>query len=322
MLWDMDETPAFLDLNRPGVPDIAVPRGVSPFYLPLRPVRGRLIRLGVLADALVGRHDYPEPVGILVGEALALVAALATALKFSGSFSLQAKGDGPVKMLLADCTDIGGLRGYASIDHDKLAALLAEHPQPDAAQLLGTGYLVFTVDQGPDMDRHQGVVALTGDRLEDMALHYFEASEQTHCFIRLASQRSDTGWRASALVLERIAGAGGIDPEMDALAQDDSWATALVLAGTIKNRELLDEQISAERLLWNLFGTEGVALDRPRALNYGCRCSRAKLAGILGTFGGEDLDDMVHDGAIVMTCEFCNLDFRFSRDDIAVSNPT
>ncbi len=316
MLWSMDETPAFLDLNRPGVPDIAVPRGVTPFYLPLRPVRGRLIRLGVLADALLSRHDYPEPVASLVGQALALVAALASALKFTGSFSLQIKGDGPVKLLLADCTDMGGLRGYASIDHDKLAALLAENATPTAAHLLGSGFLAFTVDQGAEMERHQGIVALSGIKLEDMALHYFEVSEQTHTFLRLACARTSAGWRASALVLERIAGAGGVDPEMDAIAQDESWATALVLAGTIKDRELLDDQLSADHLLWNLFGTEGVAADRPRALNYGCRCSRARLAGILGTFGVDDLEEMEQDGAIVMTCEFCNLDFRFTRDDI------
>jgi molecular chaperone Hsp33 len=303
-------------LNRPGVPDIAVPRGVTPFYLPLRPVRGRLIRLGVLADALLSRHDYPPQVGVLVGEALALVAALATALKFTGSFSLQIKGDGPVKMLLADCTDVGGLRGYASIDHNKLAILLAETTTPTAAQLLGEGFLAFTVDQGADMERHQGVVSLTGEKLEDMALHYFEASEQTHCFIRLACAETPSGWRASALVLERIAGAGGIDPEMDALAQDDSWGTALVLAGTIKERELIDDVLSADRLLWNLFGTEGVASDKPRPLNYGCRCSRARLSDILATFGTDDLDEMAENGAIVMTCEFCNMDFRFTRADI------
>jgi molecular chaperone Hsp33 len=317
MLPGMDETPAFLDLTRPGVPDIAVPRGVTPFYLPLRPVRGRLIRLGPLADALLARHDYPDAVTPLAGQALALVAALATALKFTGSFSLQIKGSGPVRMLLADCTDAGGLRGYASIDHERLDALLAETATPSAAQLLGEGYLAFTVDQGPDMERHQGVVTLTGERLEDMALHYFEASEQTHCFIRLACAHTPAGWRASALVLERIAGAGGVDPELDAQAQDDSWATALVLAGTVKDRELLDDHQPADRLLWNLFGTEGVAADRPRALSHGCRCSRARLADILGTFSAADLDDMEQDGAIVMTCEFCNIDFRFNRDDIA-----
>ncbi len=301
------------------MPDIAVPRGVNPFYLPMRPVRGRLIRLGPLAQALLSRHDYPPSVAALAGQALALVAALATALKFTGSFSLQVKGDGAVRMLLADCTDGGALRGYASIDHDKLAALLAESPEPSAKQLLGDGYVAFTVDQGPDMERHQGVVAIQGETLEDMALHYFDASEQTACFIRLACDRIATGWRASALVMERIAGAGGVDPELDMQAQDESWGTALVLAATVKDSELLDDATSAETLLWHLFGTEGVAADRPRKLNYGCRCSRARLSEVLATFGASDLDHMQQDGAITMTCEFCNMEFRFDRSEVIQS---
>ena len=317
MLGGMDNAPAFLDLSRPAVPDIAVPRGVNPFYLPLRPVRGRLIKLGALADALIARHNYPPSVAPLAGQALALVAALATALKFTGSFSLQIKGDGPVRMLLADCTDGGALRGYASVDAEKLEALLATTNSPTDKQLLGDGYLAFTVDQGPDMERHQGVVAIEGTALEDMALHYFDASEQTACFIRLACGQTDAGWRASALVMERIAGAGGVDPEMDAQAQDESWGTALVLAATVTNDELLDDSLPAETLLWRLFGTEGVAADRPRKLNYGCRCSRARLSEVLATFGTDDLDHMQEgDGAITMTCEFCNMDFRFDRSEI------
>ena len=32
----------------------------------------------------------------------------------------------------------------------------------DAAALLGRGYLAFTCDQGPEMDRYQGIVAHRG----------------------------------------------------------------------------------------------------------------------------------------------------------------
>ena len=109
----MTDLPAFLDLNRPDVPDLAVPRGITPFFIPSQPVRGRLVRLGPLANTLLTRHEHSAPVRALLGQALALSAALASALKFSGSFSLQAKGDGPVSMLIADCTDLGALRGYA-----------------------------------------------------------------------------------------------------------------------------------------------------------------------------------------------------------------
>jgi len=315
-LGAMSQTPAFLDPGRPPVPDIVVPRGVTPFYLPRRPVRGRLIRLGPLADALLTRHDNHPAVTRLAGQSLALTAALSGALKFRGSFSLQAKGDGPVPMLLADCTDTGALRGYARAHADKLDALLATSPTPAADELLGGGYLAFTVDQGPDQHRHQGIVTIEGANLAEMALHYFRTSEQIRCMVHLACEPTDAGWRAGALILEKVAGAGGIDPALDADAQEESWRTATMLAATLNDAELLDDALPAETLLYRLFHTEGVAVDRARALSYGCRCSRARLSGILESFSTDDLDHMAVDGDIVMTCEFCNFDFRFNRDEV------
>ena len=329
----MVDTPAFLDTSRPDVPDIVVPRGVTPFFLPGRPVRGRLVRLGPLADALLSRHDNPAPVTRLAGEALALVAGLASALKFRGSFSLQAKGDGPVSILLADCTESGALRFHARSDPERIAALLDADPAPSARALLGGGYLAFTVDQGAEMDRHQGIVAIEGDTLSAMAGHYFATSEQHDCIIRLACRRTELGWRAGALVLERIAAEGGIAPgtelgvELDnavldenRISRDDTdgeaWTNAVALAATLSDEELLDERLSAEQLLYRLFHEAGVAVDRPRALAYGCRCSRAKLAGILEGFPADDLDHMQVEGDIVMTCEFCNLEFRFPRETV------
>jgi molecular chaperone Hsp33 len=309
----MSETPAFLDGGRPPVPDIVVPRGVTPFFLPRRPVRGRLVRLGPLADALLTRHDNHPVVTALTGQALALAAALSTALKFQGSFSLQAKGDGPVRLLLADCTDTGELRGYAQMDSARLEALLATDPSPAADALLGRGFLAFTVDPGTEAERHQGIVAIAGTSLAEMALHYFSTSEQLRCRVHLACDRTADGWRAAAFVLEKIAGAGGIDPEMSEDAQEEEWRTATILAGTLTDAELLDDDLEPERLLLRLFHAEGVAVDRARALSFGCRCSRARLAGILEGFSTDDLDHMAIDGDIVMTCEFCNYGFRFPR---------
>jgi molecular chaperone Hsp33 len=309
-------TPDFLNHDRPPVPDIVVPRGVQPFHLRDKPVRGRLVRLGPLADALLTRHDNNPAVTALAGQALALTAGLAAALKFRGSFSLQAKGDGPVPMLLADCTDAGALRGYARADAERLAALVAEGATPSAAALLGQGYLAFTCDQGPEMERYQGLVAIEGDTLTEMTGTYFRTSEQLATHVHLACARTEAGWRAAALIIERVAGAGGIGEELDADAQDDAWRTALALAGTLTDAELLDDALPGERLLHRLFHLEGLALDRARALSYGCRCSRARLSGVLAGFGTEDLDHMAEDGVITMTCEFCNLGFRFDRSEI------
>lgn len=313
---DPSATPDFLNHDRPPVPDIVVPRGVQPFHLHDRPVRGRLVRLGPLADALLTRHDSHPVVTELAGQALALTAGLAAALKFRGSFSLQAKGDGPVPMLLADCTDGGALRGYARANDEKLAALLDGGAAPGADALLGQGYLAFTCDQGPQMDRYQGIVAIEGATLTDMTATYFRTSEQIATHVHLACARTEAGWRAAALILERVAGEGGIGADMDAEAQDEAWRTAVALAATLTDAELLDDALPGERLLHRLFSLEGLALDRARALSYGCRCSRAKLAGVLAGFGAEDLDHMAEDGTITMTCEFCNLGFRFDRAEL------
>lgn len=316
MFGSMSQIPAFLDSGRPEVPDIVVSRGITPFYLPRRPVRGRLIRLGPLADALLTRHDTDPAVTRLCGQALALAAGLATALKFRGSFSLQTKGDGPVRMLLADCTEVGALRGYALADPERLAALLATDSSPNAKKLLGSGYLAFTVDEGGDRERHQGIVAIEGNNLAEMALHYFQTSEQLRCHLHLACRRTDAGWRAGALILEKVAGDAGADSRMSEAEEEESWRTATLLAATLTDDELLDDELPPERLVYRLFHSEGVATDRARTLSYGCRCSRARLSGILEGFPPDDLDHMTTDGDILMTCEFCNFAFRFAREDL------
>jgi molecular chaperone Hsp33 len=184
--------------------------------------------------------------------------------------------------------------------------------------LLGAGYLAFTCDQGGDMERYQGIVAIEGESLAEMTDHYFRTSEQLRTHVRLACARTPLGWRAGALILERVAGEGGVGAAaLDEEAQEEAWRTALALAGTLTDGEMLDDGLPAAEVLRRLFHAEGLALDRPRALAYGCRCSRARLAGVLSGFGEGDLDHMAQaDGAITMTCEFCNLDFRFERAEV------
>jgi molecular chaperone Hsp33 len=306
-------TPDFLDHDRPPVPDLVVPRGVLPFHLDNKPVRGRLVRLGPLADALLTRHDSADAVTRLLGEAMALTAGLAAALKYRGSFSLQAKSDGPVSMLLADCTDQGALRGYARADAERLSQY---GKNVSARALLGRGYLAFTCDQGEDMERYQGIVAIEGADLAEMTGNYFATSEQLRSHVRLACARTEKGWRASAFIMERIASEGGTGEPLDAEAQEEAWRTALVLAGTLTDAELLDDALPPETLLHRLFSLEGLELGQARALAYGCRCSRSRLAQVLEGFPVPDLDHMAEAGVITMTCEFCNYGFRFDREAI------
>src|SRR5579864_610387 len=94
---------------------------VQPFQIDASRLRGRLVKLGPLLDEILTRHDYPEPVAVMLGQAIALAVALAGALKYDGVFTLQTKGDGPIHLLVADVTSTGAVRGYAQFDGEKLA---------------------------------------------------------------------------------------------------------------------------------------------------------------------------------------------------------
>ncbi len=314
-----------LGSDRPDVPNLVVPRAIVPFYLEGAPVRGRLVRLGPLAEAILARHPYPLLIRLLLGEALALTAGLAASLKFRGSFSLQIQGNGPVRLLLADATEAGELRGTARYDEAAFAAL---SPPYTARDLLGEGYLAFTIDQGFERDRYQGIVALAGETLAAMAEAYFPTSEQIPAAIHLASGLVGGEHRASALILQYVPEEGGAEDGADAEITGDPeseaetrrgrqrFEDAAVLAATVRPEELLDDALPPERLIARLFALEGVVVTQAHAAAYGCRCSRSRLRGILESFSAEELDAMTMDGRVVMTCEFCHVDFNFLRSEL------
>src|SRR6202165_33101 len=176
---------------------------VLPFEVSSLDLRGRLTRMGPALDDILTKHDYPAPVGKLLGEAIVLTTLLGSSLKVDGRFMLQTQTDGPVAFLIVDFQAPDGLRAYARYDARRLK------DGQDSGALLGKGHLAMTIDQGPDMSRYQGLVALEGGSLEDAAHEYFLRSEQIPTRVRLAVGEEWRGggdgprhrWRAGGLLL-------------------------------------------------------------------------------------------------------------------------
>src|SRR5258707_9075047 len=187
------------------VPDDAV----AAFQIEGEPVRGRLARLGPAVDEILRAHDYPECVANLLGEACALAALVGSNLKFDGRMIIEARGNGPVRFVVADYDTSGGLRGYCGFDAEAVAQAATGFVRPGAKSLLGEGHFMMTVDQGPDMDRYQGVTAIEGETLALCAERYFAQSEQTPTRVRLAVGQADVGeglrWRAGGVLIQNIA---------------------------------------------------------------------------------------------------------------------
>jgi molecular chaperone Hsp33 len=288
---------------------------IQPFVLEVPALRGRLVRLGPLLETVLARHDYPVPVAILLGEMLALTGVLSSTLKFDGVFTLQTKGDGPVGLAVVDMTTGGELRAYAEFDEPRVSALTqgSDGRDGDARALLGEGYIAFTVDQGPHSERYQGIVELRGANLADCLQHYFRQSEQLKTAVKLAAGRVDGSWRAGGLLLQQLPDTetGGA-----ALANDeeDNWRRAVVLMASCTEHELLDPALPDHDLLFRLFHDERVRVFRPRPLTTGCRCSQERLERILRSLPQNEVTEMMVDGEVIMTCQFCNAEYRFDEE--------
>ena len=289
---------------------------VLPFHLPTSGVRGRLVRLGHAAQEILSRHDYPAPVARLLAELLVLAGGLGSLMKFDGIFSLQTKGDGPVKLIVADVTSKGALRAYAEADRERVLALTAEGRQPMLRQLVGQGYLALTVDPKGQHQRYQGIVALEGEKLADCFLHYFRQSEQLDTAIHLAAEPLAGSWRAAGLILQRLPELEHGADESEREERREAWRRARILLSTLTDRELLDASVMPERLLWRLFHEEGVSAETARPLAAACRCSRRRIEGVLAALSDAELAEMTIDGLIQVTCQFCNRRYDFDRASV------
>ncbi|WP_297298781.1 Hsp33 family molecular chaperone [uncultured Methylovirgula sp.] len=300
---------------------------VLPFAVEPLDVRGRIVRLGPAVDEILTRHAYPPAVARLVGEAAALTVLLGAALKSEGRLQLQTRSDGVVDMIVVDFDAPDRVRAFARFDEARLAETAP------GAELLGRGHLALTIEQGSDVARYQGVVALDGQGLEEAAHQYFRQSEQIPTFVRLAVAESLTGaatnWRAGGLMLQFLPAsverqrradlAPGDIPEgasVPEILEDDAWAEAKALAGTLEDHELVDPNLSSERLLYRLFHERGVRVFAPQPIRAACRCSNERIAAMLRNFTQQERDDMVGDnGKIGVTCEFCSTYREFDPDD-------
>src|SRR5256886_2533526 len=288
---------------------------VLPFEVNALDLRGRLTRLGPALDDILTKHDYPAPVGKLLGEAIVLTTLLGTSLKFQGRFILQTRTDGPVSFLVVDFKSPDRLRAYARFDAKRLK------DGQTSGELLGKGHLAMTIDQGADMSRYQGLVALHGGSLEDAAHEYFLRSEQIPTRVRLAVGEELRGGEAG----KHRSRAGGMLPRFlpkaperarqadlhpgDApdgavthdVAEDDAWVEGQSLIGTVEDVELIDPDLSGERLLYRLFHERGVRVFTPLPLRAQCSCSREAGSALLKSISPEERGEVVEENKVGVT---------------------
>jgi len=287
---------------------------ITPFYLESGHLRGRLVRVGAVLDAMLEKHDYPYPVARLLAEAVVVGASLAALLKYEGRFTLQIRGDGAVQLLVADMTDTGGLRAYAKFDAAEVARMGDE-----GIGLIGSGNMAFTVEPPAEskQESYQGIVALRGKDIAAAAQNYFRQSEQIPTGLLSAVRRDETGhWRASCLIVQQMPEEGGTPAPETTMSKTDYWQHAMVLMSSCTTGEMLDPALPANDLLYRLFHAEGLRAAPILPLSHVCTCA-TRIRNALRLFSRDEVAEMAQNGVVTMTCQFCNSHYHYDEAAIA-----
>jgi len=287
------------------------------FAIPARHVRGRLVRLGPVLDAVLAAHHYPPAIERLVAEALVLAGLLGAMLKDDDSqLTLQAQTEqGVVSLLVADYKG-GAVRGYAQFDADRLAEL---GDDPSLFGLFGKGYLAITIDQAATGERYQGIVPLEGASLGVAAEHYFAQSEQIPSLIRIATRHDrDGGCIAGGMLLQHLPEGESGRERLHVRHDHPDWEHAMILGGTLKDAELADPALPLGDIAWRLFHEEPeIRAFDSLPIRKGCRCDLDHIRSVLGRFGHGERAEMADErGIIGVDCAFCSRVFEVKLDEL------
>ncbi|AOY89612.1 molecular chaperone Hsp33 [Marinobacter salinus] len=258
-------------------------------------VRGAWVQLGESYQEIGGQAPYPDSVRSLLGEALVASVLMSSTLKFEGTLSLQAQGEGSLSTLMAECSHDRYIRGLARFDEHAVS-------EENFHNMLGEGRMAITITPNRG-NRYQGVVPREQETLAGCLEEYFERSEQIPTSLFLFADENS----AAGLLLQRLPGATEED--------DDLWGRVNHLARTIEASELLE--LESETLLHRLFHEETVRLFDPETVAFRCSCSRERTLGALEAIGQDECYSILDEqGSIEMDCQFCHAHYRFDRNDI------
>lgn len=263
---------------------------IQRFMFEHAPVRGEIVHLDATWRAVLERHDYPPAVRGLLGDMMVAAALLIATLKFGGTLIMQIQGNGPVKLLVVECT---------SDHHMRATAKWADVPATgDLATLVGNGKFAITLDAGQGAPGYQGVVALEGANVAAALEQYMLRSEQIDTRLWLATVDE----RAAGLLLQKLPAADGSDA--------DAWQRATLLAASLKPHELAMHD--APELLRRLYSAEDIRVFKPRPVRFRCTCSRERVTSMLHMLGRTEVDGIIAErGEVEVSCEFCNQRYVF-----------
>ena len=261
-------------------------------------VRGETVTLHHVLNDLYAAHPYGDGVKRLLGEFAAATVVISNNLKFKGRVVLQGRSDGPISLVMVECSSEGQVRGLAKGQLDA--------PQGPLSSLLPSGVLTLTIEPETGQ-RYQGVIAAQRDELCDVLSDYFEQSEQLATKFWLSTEDGV----AAALMLQQL-------PKQvvsDETVRFDQWKTLCALADTVTGREL--RAVGTDQLLYRLFNEWTVKRFEPKGIVFECNCSSERSLNAIRLLPKHEITELFEEQeTVTMNCEMCSKSYSYSLSDV------
>lgn len=276
------------------------------FVFDNEPVRGEYIRLETSLQTILDQHKYPPLLRHLLSEALCVAGLLSAIIKFKGKLTVQFRGPGKLKLLLAQCNQDLQIRGLVKVDGGDLT-------HEELLESFQHGVLAIMLDGGSEQTRYQGIVPWVGNSLAASVEGYFQMSEQLPTKLWLSV--SDT--HAVGFLLQVMPTP---EKETTAITQavtEPSFSRLSKLTQSVLDNDIL-LNLPYENLLKFLYIKDVVRIFDAHPVTFSCTCSRKKSAEAIRLIGKDEAEEELKDkNSIVVTCDFCSKEYVFDRVDVA-----
>lgn len=234
--------------------------------------------------------------------------------------TLQFKGDGPAKQILASADGTGSVKGY--IANPDVDLPLTKAGKLDVGGSLGIGELKVIKDIGMK-DPYIGAIALVnGEIAEDLTAYFFISEQQnTSVALGVRVERNYAVSAAGGMIIQMLPDAGeDVISALETMIGNMPPLTTVIhklqqeSAG--KTQEYMLEALLDELFKDMPYEFRPQVLDT-RDISWNCDCNRPRLEKALMSIGEEDLREiMQEDGKAELQCQFCLKKYNFDKNDL------
>ncbi len=252
-------------------------------------------------------HDcWPTSLAAL-GRVLSVSACMGLMQKGNDeSVSVTINGGGAIGTIMACADEKGNVKGFVGDNHCYLK--YNDSNKLAVGLIVGNkGYLKVLKNLKLKTDYVSQVALQTGEIGDDFA-YYFNVSEQRPCIVSVGVLvDTDYSCKASGvLIIELLPG-----HEEEDIEYLENLSKRLEPISSV-----IDKKIVLKDYINKLFSDAEILEEKE--IRYHCDCSKERFLRNLLTLPKTDLMDLANDEKIEVKCEFCEKEYIFDKEDIAL----